>query len=131
MADFGLSYSEMLQFDTFAERLNYLSLAGKSHESPRSMSNAFYHTQAWILCREAIIRRDLGSEFGLEGHDISGLIIVHHINPLSEEDIVNNSYKLFDPENLISVSIQVHNTIHYGQPKDDFVERTPGDTKLW
>lgn len=131
MANYGLSYSEMLTFKTFDERLNYLRLSDKINESPRTMSNPFYHDPRWRACREAVILRDLGSEFGLMGYDITGNIIVHHINPLTEYDIENDLYKLFDPENLISVSIPVHNEIHYGKPKIEFIERTPGDTKLW
>lgn len=126
-----LSYSEMIKFKTFGDRLAYLSLWNRSHQSPRSISNSFYHSPAWIACRDAILTRDLGSDLGVIGCDINGLILVHHINPLIEEDIEEWTDNLFDPDNLITVSTNTHNIIHYGPKRDDYVERKPGDTKLW
>lgn len=76
--------------------------------------------------------RDFGCDLGTFGVYIFGSIYVHHINPITEEDIEANDYKLYDPENLISTSIDTHNAIHYRQSDSDpYVERESGDTKLW
>lgn len=100
-------------------------------DSPKHMSNKFYKSKAWRDCRNEIIRRDFGMDLGVNGVEINGTIIVHHINPITEQDINSWSPKLFDPENLISVSIETHNIIHYGQPKEPYTERQPNDTTLW
>ena len=85
----------------------------------------------WKQTRLQIINRDLGFDLGVFGMYIYDRVIVHHINPVTILDIVNNTSALFDPENLITVSHDTHNRIHYGSPREDFVERTPGDTILW
>lgn len=126
------TYEGMLEFKTYSERLNYLRLWDKPHQAPRSISNHFYKSPQWKACREDIIRRDAGSDLGIIGNDIEkGDLIVHHINPLTPDDIENWSDKLFDPNNLITVSKSTHNSIHYKPKVDDYVERRPGDTKLW
>lgn len=82
-----------------------------------------------------IIDRDIGFDLGVFGIYIEGIVLVHHINPITEHDIIYQTSKLLDPENLITTSIDTHNKIHYGSPKITdggvWVERTPGDTKLW
>lgn len=128
---YAKSYSESLQYENFGDRLNYLILLDGNVDSPRHMSNTFYKSKPWIQCRDDIIRRDLGMDLGVNGVEIDGKIIVHHINPITEEDILYNSSKLFNHENLIAVSVQTHNIIHYGYPKERYVERQPNDTKLW
>ena len=126
-------YSEVIKLETFEERLEYLRLTGVSVESPRDISPAFYKSRQWKLVREEVARRDLGCDLGVFGVYIYGPIYVHHINPLTQQDIDANIYmKLYDPENLICTSLETHNIIHYRKKVEEpYVERTPGDTKLW
>ena len=126
-------YSEVIELETFEERLEYLRLTGVSVESPRDISPAFYKSRQWKLVREEVARRDLGCDLGVFGVYIYGPIYVHHINPLTQQDIDANIYKkLYDPENLICTSLETHNIIHYRKTVEEpYVERTPGDTKLW
>ena len=125
------SYSEMIQYESYNERLEYLMLGDNNVSSPRHMSMAFYKSKPWRETRLKIIHRDMTFDLGAFGIWIPGRIIVHHINPITEEDILNNSWKLYDPENLISTSELTSNIIHYGEPFEPYVERTVGDTKPW
>lgn len=125
------SYSEMLQFDSFEERLDYLKLLDNNATSPRHMSMSFYKSHAWQAVRNHVIQRDLGFDLGVFGVYADD-IIVHHINPINESDIVMFTSRLLDPENLITTSKKTHNLIHYNvKPKEVYVERRPGDTKEW
>lgn len=127
-----LKYSELIKFESFDERLDYLKLWGVPHTSPRHMSQSFFKSKPWLQTRDAIIKRDLGCDLGIFGIYVYGAIYVHHINPITEDDIVNYRDCLFNPENLISVSLNTHNTIHYKTvTEDQYVERKPNDTKLW
>lgn len=126
------SYSDLLKFDSFIERLEYLKLLDNNVTSPRHMSEQFYKSDLWKHTRNQIIKRDLGFDLGVFGVWIKDTILVHHINPINEFDIINLTKKLLDPENLITVSINTHNRIHYNvKEKEIWVPRTPGDTKLW
>lgn len=126
------SYSELITFNSFDERLEYLKLLDNNVTSPRHMSAAFYKSDAWQIIRQQIINRDLGFDLGTFGVYIEGPMLVHHINPIDESDIVYQTKKLLDPENLITSSGHTHNLIHYNKKeKEKWVERTPGDTKLW
>lgn len=126
------TYSEMSQLETFSERLEYLKLTGVEYQSPREISLSFYKSRAWLITAERIKIRDLGCDLGVFGVDIDGPIFVHHINPITQEDIETNSWKLYSPENLISTSLNTHNIIHYRtKPQEEYVERTPGDTTIW
>lgn len=126
------SYSELITLDSFSERLDYLKLLDNNATSPRHMSADFYKSKTWKTIRKIIIDRDLGFDLGVFGVYIHGTILVHHINPIDESDIIYQTKKLLDPENLITVSINTHNLIHYNtKEKERWVERTPGDTKLW
>ena len=126
------SYSELILLDTFQERLEYLKLLDNNATSPRHMSEAFYKSHAWRTLRKQIIDRDLGFDLAVTGVYIPDIMIVHHINPINESDIVYQTSKLYDPENLITTSLDTHNLIHYNQEvKEAWIERTPGDTKLW
>lgn len=128
--DFGLSYSELITIPTFGDRLNYLSLYDKGYIAPRH-NNKFYRLSPWLNFRREMLIRDLGYDLGVEGHDIEGKIILHHINPITEEDFETyNIDKLLNPENVITTSLFTHNVIHYGNRIEE-VERKPGDTKLW
>lgn len=126
------SYSELIQIESFADRLEYLKLLDNNATSPRHMSAQFYTSRTWRALRKSIIDRDLGFDLGVFGVYIDGTMLVHHINPINESDIIYQTAKLLDPENLITVSINTHNLIHYNKvEKTSWVERTPGDTKLW
>ena len=126
------SYSELIKLNSFAERLTYLKLLDNNATSPRHMSAQFYQSRTWKTIRKQIIDRDLGFDLGMFGVYIEGPMLVHHINPIDESDIVYQTNKLLDPENLIPTSGNTHNLIHYNtKEKEVWVERTPGDTKLW
>lgn len=126
------SYSELITFNSFSDRLDYLKLLDNNATSPRHMSMQFYKSNTWQILRRMIIDRDLGFDLGVFGVYIEGPKYVHHINPINESDIIYQTAKLLDPENLITVSMNTHNLIHYNQvEKEKWVERTPGDTKLW
>lgn len=126
------SYSELILLPTFPERLEYLKLLDNNVTSPRHMSAGFYQSRTWKTIRKMIMDRDLGFDLGVFGVYIDGPMYIHHINPIDESDIVNQTNKLLDPENLITVSGNTHNLIHYNKKeKEQWVERKPGDTKLW
>lgn len=126
------SYSELITIPTFKERLEYLKLLDNNATSPRHMSEQFYKSHWWRTVRKQIIDRDLGFDLGVMNVYINDVIIVHHINPINEFDIINQTKKLLDPENLITTSLNTHNLIHYKQKKEEvWVERTPGDTIFW
>lgn len=125
-------YSELILLPTFSERLEYLKLLDNNAESPRHMSGDFFKSKAWMSVRQMIIDRDLGFDLGVFGVYIDGPMYVHHINPITEFDIRNQTKRVLDPDNLITSSIDTHNTIHYKKvEKEIWVERRPGDTKLW
>lgn len=126
------SYSELVLIPNFSERLEYLKLLDNNAESPRHMSGEFFKSKTWIITRQMIIDRDLGFDLGIFGVYIDGPMYVHHINPINEYDIRNRTKRLLDPDNLITASMDTHNAIHYKTvEKEIWVERRPGDTKLW
>ena len=120
-------YSDMILLPSFKERLDYLMLLDGNVKSPRKNSMAFYKSKTWKQVRKEIIFRDLTFDLGVEGVDILDKVLVHHINPITDDDILNESRKLYDPENLITVSLNTHNIIHYGNKEEEYVERQPGD----
>lgn len=126
------SYSELIRLPSFSERLEYLKLLDNNVTSPRHMSESFYRSHVWRTTRQNIIDRDNAFDLGVFGIYIDGPIYVHHINPINEDDIIFMTARLLDPENLISTSLNTHNLIHYNKVvKEKWVERRPGDTKLW
>lgn len=126
------SYSELILLKSHAERLEYLKLLDNNVTSPRHISGSFYRSKTWKTIRKMVIDRDLGFDLGVFGVYIDGPMLVHHINPIDESDIIFQTKKLLDPENLITVSGNTHNLIHYNKKeKEQWVERKPGDTKLW
>lgn len=126
------TYSELISIASFSDRLEYLKLLDNNATSPRHMSGDFYTSSIWKNVRRSIIDRDLGFDLGIFGVYIDGPMFVHHINPIDEYDIIHCTNKLLDPENLITTSLDTHNAIHYKQEtKNLWVERSPGDTKLW
>jgi hypothetical protein len=132
------TYSELIRFKTFKERLKYLSLNGnvgiETFGFNRYLNQELYNSYYWRRLRDQIILRDNGCDLGLENYEIGGKILIHHINPITERDILDRSEIIFNPENLICVSHKTHNMIHYGY--DEILESLPlerneGDTKLW
>lgn len=136
------TYSELIRLPTFEERFRYLKLDGQVAEETfgfdRWLNQVFYKSKEWRdVIRPKIIVRDNGCDLGVEGYDISGSIIVHHMNPISVKDIVCATKYVFEPEYLVCTMLQTHNAIHYGDDKllevvpIYPVERKPNDTCLW
>jgi hypothetical protein len=132
------TYSELVRFDTFEERFKYLSLHGVVGESTfgfdRYVNQRFYRSREWKQLRHHIIVRDEGRDLGVEGYEINGVVLIHHMNPITIEDIRQAMESIFDPEQLITTTHRTHNAIHYGDERQlprPFVPRRAGDTKLW
>lgn len=133
------SYSELIRLHTFEERFNYLRLNGvvanETFGFDRYLNQRFYRSPEWKRVRQQVIVRDQGNDMGCPGYPIRGDIYVHHINPVTAEDIEENPDLLLNPDNLICVSLQTHNAIHYGDDtivrEKTVIDRRPGDTKLW
>lgn len=130
---FAISMNDVLLHSDWQNRFQVLQLKGFNYKSPRDLAYSFYHDNpTWKEVRKEIIKRDNGCDLGINGLYIEGDIIVHHIDPLVEEDFINwNVDKLFNPKNLICCSVKTHNWIHYGHKEEVLPERRPGDTKLW
>ena len=132
-------YSEMILLPTFIERFRYLQLGGQvgveTFGYDRYLNQILYRTAEWKRFRNEIIVRDNGCDLGCEGYDIIGQkILVHHINPISVEDVLRRDPKVFDPENAITTILNTHNAIHYGDESllvTEPIERKPNDTCLW
>jgi hypothetical protein len=128
----------MLARDTFLSRYRYLRLEGRVAEetfgNERYLNQRFYTSRDWKVARDVAIVRDGGRDLGHPDYPILGKISVHHIEPVTAQQLLEGDPKIFDPDNLICVSHNTHNAIHYGDesllPKDD-IERKPGDTLLW
>ena len=132
------TYSELIAFPTFEERFKYLQLNGQVGESTfgfdRYMNQVFYRSQKWKSIRDFVIIRDCGCDLGVEGYDIHGKIIIHHMNPLSMRDIETESDFLLNPDFLICTTHNTHNAIHYGDENllvNAPIERTKNDTCPW
>jgi hypothetical protein len=131
-------YSELRRLETFDERFDYLRLEGQVGDltfgHARWMNQVFYTSPQWRSVRSAVVVRDMGCDLGVPGHEVHAGLLVHHMNPMTVEDIEHGRDWILDPEYLICVSRQTHNAIHYGVdqllPRGP-VERKPGDTKLW
>lgn len=129
------SYSELITFPTFEERYYYLRLGGVVGERTLGgLSQSFYHSYEWAEVRKFVLLRDNICDLGMPGHDIFDNAHVHHMNPITEDDIIHGNMAILDPEYLITVTLDTHNAIHYGsdlQRPVGFIERRPGDTKHW
>lgn len=132
------TYSELITLPTFKERFNYLKLSGNVGKETfgfdRYLNQKFYKSPEWLSVRDYVIVRDNGCDLGIAGREIYGRILVHHINPITKEDILSNSKFLFDPEYLISTMDNTHNAIHYGDDNlllTDPIERRRNDTCPW
>lgn len=131
-------YRELSRLHTFKDRYEYLRLDGRVGSTTfgfdRYLNQVFYRSQRWKSVRDFVILRDNGCDLGIEGHEIHGQIIIHHMNPLTIEDIEQESKYLLDPEFLISTIHNTHNAIHYGDADLLVVEpivRTRNDTCPW
>lgn len=132
------TYSELSKFETFEERYAYLRLGGEVGASTfgfdRWVNQWFYRTTEWRRARDIVIVRDEGCDLGVPGHEIHGRLLVHHMNPITPEDLERGLAWVLDPEFLVCTAHRTHNAIHYGDdsllPKPP-VERRPGDTTLW
>lgn len=131
-------YSELKRLKTFEERYEYLRIGGLIGESTfgfeRYLNQQLYTSQRWRQLRNEIIIRDNGCDLGIEGRDICDKIIIHHMNPITRDQIQEPDDSMFDPEYLICVSLNTHNAIHYGDAsllKKDYIPRRPNDTCPW
>lgn len=132
------SYEALMRLPTFEERFEYLKLGGLIGEQTfggkRHLNQFFYSSPDWKRFRRQVIIRDGGCDLGVEGHEIFDRIEIHHINPITIEDIENGSTLLMDMDNVICTSGLTHKAIHYGDasllPKDP-IERKPNDTCPW
>ena len=132
------TYSEMIQLPTFIERYRYLKIDGivgdETFGYDRYMNQILYHSPEWRKFRRDIILRDNGCDLGTDGYEIIGKILIHHIEPITVRDIERRDSKLFDTENVISVSLNTHNAIHYGDESlliTTPIPRTNFDTCPW
>lgn len=132
------TYYELRKLETFEERYRYLALHGRVGEATfgwdRWINQQFYTSVQWRQIRHRVIARDLGCDLGVGGYEIHDRLVIHHMNPMSIEDISHGDSSILDPEFLITTTHQTHNAIHYGDERllpRPFVERRPGDTKLW
>ena len=132
------TYSELIQLPTFEERFNYLRLDGVVGKDTfgfdRYLNQQFYRSSEWKRIRNQVIVRDNGCDLGIDDYDIHGRILIHHMNPISIEDLQHMSNLLMNPEYLICVSHRTHNAIHYGDERlivTAPIERTQNDTCPW
>lgn len=132
------SYKELSKLETFEDRFEYLSLRGVVGESTfgfdRWINQQFYKSKQWKDLRHHIILRDEGCDLGVDGYEIFGRLIIHHMNPMVANDIIHGDDAILNPEYLITTTHKTHNAIHYGDasllPKQ-YVPRQKNDTKLW
>lgn len=132
------TYSELSQLLSFEERYQYLRLCGKVGEDTfgfdRYLNQEFYKTDEWRTIRDVVIIRDNGCDLGVDDRQIGGRILVHHMNPITKEDILYRSKMLLDPEYLICTTDNTHKAIHYGDENlliKNPIERRPNDTCPW
>lgn len=132
------TYSELITIPTFIERFDYLKLGGRIGEETfgydRYLNQILYTSIDWKRFRRDMIVRDMGLDLACEGYEIVGKIILHHINPITIDDVLQRRPMIFDPENVVCVSLNTHNAIHYGDESLLITEpiiRTKNDTCPW
>lgn len=132
------TYSELSRLETFEERFDYLSLAGTVGEATfgfdRWVNQQFYTSRQWKQVRYEVISRDNGCDLGVPGYEIGIYLLIHHINPITIDDIYNGEDYILNPEFLITTTRKTHNAIHYGgeiKTPRVVLQREPGDTQLW
>lgn len=131
-------YSDLRRLLTFEERFDYLSLGGEvglqTFGFDRWVNQRFYRSREWRQVRDHVIVRDGGCDLGIFGYEIHSGLLIHHMNPVSPEDLKRGEEWVLDPEYLITTTHRTHNAIHYGDASliaRPPVERRPGDTRLW
>ena len=132
------TYSELILLPSFKERFLYLKLDGvvgkETFGCNRWLNQELYHSAEWKRFKNKILIRDNGCDLGVEGFEIRGAAIIHHLNPISFDDILNRNPCVFDPENAVCTQLRTHNAIHYGDESLlnlNTVERRPNDTCPW
>ena len=133
------TYTELSKLKTFKERFEYLKLDGRVGEETfgfdRYLNQMFYRSEEWKRVRNYVITRDCGCDLGIKDREIQErLILVHHMNPISKQDIIDKSDILLNPEYMITTCKRTHDAIHYGDDSilyDNFIERFENDTCPW
>ena len=132
------TYSELITIPTFEERFEYLQLKGSVGKDTfgydRYLNQVLYRSPEWKRLRNQIIIRDDGCDLACDGYDVYGKVLIHHLNPITVEDVLARSRKVFDPDNLVCVSHNTHNAIHYGDVDllvTGPIIRTKNDTCPW
>ena len=132
------SYSELITIPTFIERFHYLKIGGRVGQDTfghdRYLNQILYRSSEWRRFRRDIILRDNGMDLACDGYEIVGSILIHHIDPITVDDVIRRDPKIFDPENVVSTWLRTHNAIHYGDESllySDPIERAPNDTCPW
>lgn len=132
------TYSELIQYPTFEDRFNYLKLNGAVGEDTfgfdRWLNQRFYKSDEWKSIRDFVIIRDGGCDLAMDGYEIQNRLIVHHMNPIGQNDLIHSTDILIDPEYLVCVSHNTHNAIHYGDISmlvTAPIERRQNDTCPW
>ena len=132
------TYSELITIPSFLERYRYLKLGGSIGEETfgfdRYLNQTLYRSPEWKRFRRDMIIRDNGMDLAADDYEIVGKILVHHIDPLTPQDVIRRDPKIFDPENVICTSMNTHNAIHYGDESLLMIEpvvRTKYDTCPW
>ena len=132
------NYSELIKLPTFSERFQYLSIGGEVGKETfgyeRYLNQKFYKSKEWRDLRNYIIVRDKGCDMALDGYEIPGRVIIHHMNPIGSQDITSRTEFLMNPEYLVCVSYDTHNAIHYGNEQLITLEHTvriANDTCPW
>lgn len=132
------TYSELRRISDFKERFEYLALRGvvgdRTFGFDRYMNQKFYTSRQWRQVRDQVIVRDEGCDLGMTGFDIHSRLYIHHLNPMTADDLKNGEESVLDPEYLVATTHRTHNAIHYGDANllaKPFVERRPGDTRMW
>lgn len=132
------TYSELVKFKTIEDRYEYLKLTGSVGKTTfgwdRYFNQRFYHSTEWLRVRDKVILRDNGCDLGIDGFEISGKLLIHHMNPIWIEDLRSGNPDILNPEFLITTCNQTHQAIHYGDKSllpQIPIERFPGDTVPW
>lgn len=132
------TYKELSRLVTFEERFAYLrihaSIGVATFGFDRWLNQQFYTSREWRQVRQIVIARDRGCDLGIDDYPLLNRMAIHHLNPITVEQLEAGDSAVIDPENLITVSVNTHNAIHFGRElpaKPAVIERRPGDTKLW
>ena len=133
------TYSELITLPTFEERFNYLKLSGSvgftTFGHDRYLNQMFYNSPEWRRVRRDVIARDEGCDLAIPDRPLNHRILIHHINPITVEDVIARNFCVFDPENLVCTSFNTHEAIHYSS-EDILIpsvplERKPNDQSPW